>query len=68
MHSNFDTFKGVIDGKKKDEAKEKLEKIIKRACGSAPSLMAKGNYGRAILKVHVAEKIVDVMPTQVSMI
>ena len=51
-------------GKKlKAEGKKKIEQIIKFATGVAPTMMARGNYGRLLLQRKVGEKMADAMPT-----
>ena len=60
---------GDSEGKKmKEKGKRIIESIIKTTDGIVPSLMARGNFGRAILKVSVMERVIQAMPTDVSTI
>ena len=51
--------------KQKEKAKQQLEDIIKKAEGVAPTLMARGNYGRLLMKQKVANHLIQAMPDQV---
>ena len=53
----------MLSERNKAEGKKKIEQIIKSATGAAPTLMARGNYGRLMLQRKVAEKIAEAMPT-----
>ena len=58
---------GTVVITERDEAKSRIEDIVKAKSGVAKEMMSKGNYGRALLERDVSDAVVAAMEGQVRM-